>query len=94
MILRWSRRIATTDNMSNVRPSKKSEVLLMRKLGLIAPSALATTEAQQAYGTLFERPLPADHLTAIRELLPAAEALSDKDLTVVLLQAMEHVPVA
>lgn len=66
----------------------------MRKLGLIAPNAPVTKEAQQAYNTLFDRPLSTDHLVAIRDLFPAAEALSDTDLATALLQASEQAVLA
>lgn len=86
------RRIAKTDNNSNVRPSKKGEILLMHKLGVIQPDAPVTKEAQEAYATLFDRPLPPEHLVAIRDLFHAAQVLSDSDLAAALAEVGEQAP--
>lgn len=83
-ILRWSRRLAKTDALPNVRSSKKGEVQLMCKLGVIALSALITAEAQKAYAVLFDKLLSMIHLETIRDLFLAAQALSGGDLNAAL----------
>lgn len=90
-ILRRSRRIAANDSTPNVRPSKKGEVLLMRKLGVLPPHAPAIKELQNAYEQLFDQPLSTDHLAAIRDLFPAAEALDNDELTAALMYVGEQV---
>lgn len=48
-ILRRSNCIARTESISNVRPSKCGEALIMRKLGLVPTNAEITKEAQDDY---------------------------------------------
>lgn len=89
-ILRRSHIIARNECTSTVRPSKRGEVLLIRKLGIAPADTPISKENQEAYEQLFRRPLSADHLAAIRDLFPAAQALSDSDHAAALLQAGEE----
>lgn len=90
-ILRQSRQITEIDEVCNVRPSKKGEVLLMKKLGIVPPCAPNTKESQEAYAELFDHPLSEPHLATIRVLFPAAETLSDEELATAIIQASEQV---
>lgn len=65
----------------------------MKKLGISPEGVPVTKEAQEAYAQLFEQLLPPQHLAAIRDLFPMAEALSDEELAAALLQASEQVSV-
>lgn len=89
-VIRRSRRLAKIETTCNVRPSKKGEVLLMRKLGFASADMPITREAQDMYAQLFDRPLSTEHLASIRDLFPTAESLSDEELSMALLQAGEE----
>lgn len=78
--LRRSGRLAQ-GNLNTVRPSKRGEVLMMRKMGILKEGELVTDEAKRAYEQIFNKPLSKKHLTAITELFPAAGCLSDEELT-------------
>ncbi|CAN6234554.1 unnamed protein product [Urochloa humidicola] len=67
---------------STVRPSKKGEVLVMRKLGLCAPDDMPHEELKE----VFAGPLDAKLFVAMRDIFPAARALSDADMMVVAMQ--------
>lgn len=65
----------------------------MRKMGIITAEAPVTGEAKQAYEQVFAKPLTKEHLAAIRELFPAASALSDTELLTATMQVGELVAV-
>ncbi|CAN6174394.1 unnamed protein product [Urochloa humidicola] len=73
---------------NTVRPSKKGEVLVMRKLGLCAPNDMPNEEELKA---VFTGPLDANHFASIRDIFPAAQALSDADLMAVAMQVADGV---
>lgn len=77
---RRSTRIAKLHGTSTVRPSKRGEALMMRKLGVLPQTGLVTQEERKAYRELVEAPLSKNHIAAIRELFPAANALTDVEV--------------
>ncbi|KAG2590488.1 hypothetical protein PVAP13_5NG059740 [Panicum virgatum] len=81
---RRSSRIANQN--SAVRPSKRGEAVLMRKLGVLPDGHQVTDEARNKYCKLFDKPLSNKHLAAIRDLFPAAQALSDEVLSAAAMQ--------
>lgn len=58
----------------------------MRKLGVIAPGEQVTEESQKHYSSIFDKPLTSEQLAAIRDLFPAARALSDDELSAAAMQ--------
>lgn len=56
---RRSKHIAKNESSSTVRPSKKGEVLLMRKMGILAPNEPVSEAAHKARG--HQRSLPGRH---------------------------------
>ncbi|CAL4946299.1 unnamed protein product [Urochloa decumbens] len=74
---RRSGRLAVQALNSNVRPSKKGEVLVMRKLGLCTADG---PSAGQKFGTMFHDTPDPNTFAAIRDIFPTARALTDADL--------------
>ena len=58
----------------------------MRKLGVLPDGHQVTDEARNKYCKLFDKPLSKKHLAAIRDLFPAAQALSDEVLSAAAMQ--------
>ena len=83
---RRSNRIANQPLNSSVRPSKRGEVVLMRKLGILADGDPVTNDAKTKLDKLFDKPLEKKQLDAIRDLFPVAQALSDEELSTAAMQ--------
>jgi len=83
---RRSNRIANQPLNSSVRPSKRGEVVLMRKLDILADGDLVTNDAKTKLDKLFDKPVEKKQLDAIRDLFPAAQALSDEELSTAAMQ--------
>jgi hypothetical protein len=69
-----------------VRPSKRGEALVKRKLGL-QPAEDKLTDNDPELTTVFTGLVDEDYLAALRDMLPAAQAFSDVDLLVATCQA-------
>ena len=91
---RRSTRIASQPLHSAVRPSKRGEAVLMRKLGVLAAGEQPTDEARKKYFKLFDKPLDKKQLAATRDLFPAAQTLSDEELSAAAMQIDADVVVA
>ncbi|KAJ1274271.1 hypothetical protein BS78_05G049800, partial [Paspalum vaginatum] len=70
-----SRRIAA-QRLAGVPISKRGELILMRRLGILMDDAPVTSEAVAACDNLYRWGLTPEHVCAIRELFPAAAAPS------------------
>jgi hypothetical protein len=67
-----------------VRPSKRGELLVRRKLGLRpAADQLAAAANDQVIAAVLKGPIDHDCFEALRDIFPAARALSDADLLAV-----------
>ncbi|CAO2166201.1 unnamed protein product [Urochloa humidicola] len=77
--VRRSARLANEVLNSTVRASKKGEVLVMRKLGL-CPEDPTAGQPRQELAAVFKGPLDASSFAALRDIFPAANALTDADL--------------
>lgn len=55
----------------------------MKKMGILAPAAPASSASKRAYDAVFARNLSPSHITALDELFPAARRRDDRasDLT-------------
>nr|CAB3498747.1 unnamed protein product [Digitaria exilis] len=78
--LRRSTRLADQPLNSTVRASKKGEVLLMRRLGLHAKDDHRGSERSKELASIFKGPLDDHYFAALRDIIPAARALSDTDI--------------
>lgn len=81
---RRSERLAKNPLNASVRPSKRGEVLVLRRMGLCPPDDHAMP--RQELSTVFTGPLNPHCFAAIRDIFPAANALSDDDLLAVAMQ--------
>ncbi|CAN6202321.1 unnamed protein product [Urochloa humidicola] len=81
---RRSERLANEPLNASVRPSKKGEVMVMRKLGLY-PSGDQGEPRQELKG-VFTGPLDTHSFSAIRDIFPAAHALSGAELMAAAMQ--------
>ncbi|CAO2186369.1 unnamed protein product [Urochloa humidicola] len=84
---RRSERLANQPLNSSVRASKKGEVLVMRKLGLCQAEGATILGLKPELKAIFTGPLDKTHFAAIRDIFPAANALSDADLMALATQA-------
>ena len=66
----------------------------MRKLGVLAAGEQPTDEARKKYFKRFDKPLDKKQLAAIRDLFPAAQTLSDEELSAAAMQIDADVLVA
>ncbi|CAO2211314.1 unnamed protein product [Urochloa humidicola] len=87
--LRRSGRLASQPLNSMVRPSKKGGILVMRKLGLWPADEQSTGGMQSELRAVFTGPLDSTHFSAIRDMFPAARALSDADLMAMAMKVMD-----
>jgi hypothetical protein len=70
-IIPWrSRRIAAQE-MGHIPVSKRGEVLAMRKMGFIHPTAHPTSADRRNYDSFFNKTLTEGEIQAMDELLPA-----------------------
>ncbi|CAO2161977.1 unnamed protein product [Urochloa humidicola] len=84
--LRRSKRLTNQPLNSTVRASKKGEVLVMRKLGLLPDDPSGTGPLHPELASVFRGPLDTSSFAAMRDMFPAARALSDADLRAVAMQ--------
>jgi hypothetical protein len=61
--------------MDHIPASKRSEVLLMKKMGFMAPSASSSSAAKRSYN-YFKGNLSAADIEALDELFPASRAMT------------------
>ncbi|CAN6344276.1 unnamed protein product [Urochloa humidicola] len=87
---RRSSRLANKPLNATVRPSKKGEVLVLRKLGF-NPGNENTDEVRQQLAAVFHGPLELPHYESLRDIFPAARALSDAELMAAAAQASQAV---
>lgn len=79
--VRRSARLANQPLNSTVRASKKGEVLVLRKLGLLTNDTRQDGEfCQKELASIFTGPLDDHYFQALRDIIPAAQALSDADI--------------
>ncbi|CAO2044229.1 unnamed protein product [Urochloa humidicola] len=78
--VRRSRRLVNQPLNATVRASKKGEVLVMRKSGLCPVENPTPEQVHQELAAVFKGPLDPCDFAAIRNIFPAAKALSDADL--------------
>lgn len=57
--------------MSLVRPVKRVEVIIMRKVGILAEAQPVTEAARKAYEEFFNKELCNENLNAVKELFPS-----------------------
>ncbi|CAN6171142.1 unnamed protein product [Urochloa humidicola] len=84
---RRSTRLAGKTLNSSVRASKKGEVLVKRKLGLCSDDG----SSEQELASVFRGPLETSHYASLRDIFPAARALSDTELVAAAMQASQAV---
>ena len=70
-----SRRIAT-QQMDHIPASKRGEVLLMKKMGILAPSAPISSAAKRSYDSYFQGTLSEANVEALDALFPASRAMA------------------
>jgi len=70
-----SRRIAV-QQMDHILASKHGEVLLMKKMGFMAPSAPSFSVSKRSYDSYFKGNLSAAGIEALDELFPASKAMT------------------
>jgi len=63
--------------MDHIPASKHGEVLLMKKMGFMAPSAPSSSVAKRSYDSYFKGNLSAVDIEALDELFPASRAMTD-----------------
>lgn len=78
---RRSERIASQPLNSDVRPSKRGEQLLLRRLGHAPKECPVSEEARRTFRVLFCSPVSSSLMVALRELFPAARHLTDDELS-------------
>ncbi|CAN6356795.1 unnamed protein product [Urochloa humidicola] len=83
---RRSVRLANQPLNSTVRASKKGEVLVLRKLGLLSGDPTGAGSLHPELASVFRGPLDTSTFAAMRDMFPAARALSDADLRAVAMQ--------
>ncbi|CAN6271947.1 unnamed protein product [Urochloa humidicola] len=83
---RRSVRLANQPLNSTVRASKKGEVLVLRKLGLLPADPTSAGSLHPELASVFRGPLDTSTFAAMRDMFPAARALSDADLRAVAMQ--------
>jgi hypothetical protein len=69
-----SRRIAA-QQMDHIPASKHGEVLLMKKMGFLEPSAPPSSAAKRSYNSYFKGDLSTADVEALDELFPACRGL-------------------
>nr|XP_034579445.1 skin secretory protein xP2-like isoform X1 [Setaria viridis] len=84
---RRSGRLASRTVNALVRPSKKGEILAMRKLGIISREEELHQEAAKDFDRFLVTAMRPQHFAALRDIFPAARELSDDDLRMVAQQA-------
>ncbi|CAN6345196.1 unnamed protein product [Urochloa humidicola] len=85
---RRSSRLASKPLNTTVRASKKGEVLVLRKLGL-RPDDDNSTDTSRQLASVFHGPLDTTHFVSLRDIFPAARALSDMELMAAAAQASQ-----
>ena len=71
----WSRRIAA-QQMDHISASKRGEVLLMKWIGILAPSAPIFSTDKRSYDSYFQVTLSEASIEALDELFPASRAMT------------------
>ncbi|CAN6314316.1 unnamed protein product [Urochloa humidicola] len=87
---RRSNRLASQPLNSSIRASKKGEVLVLRKLGW-RPDEGGSSDSRQKLASVFADNLDISHFASLRDIFPAARALSDADLMAAAIQARQAV---
>lgn len=79
---RRSTRLASQPGYSTVRASKRGELLVMRKLGLYSADDLRQDDSlrQKELASIFTGPLDDHYFAALRDIIPAAQGLSNADI--------------
>ena len=62
--------------MDHIPASKRGEVLLMKKMGILAPSAPIFSVAKRSYDSYFQGTLSEANVEALDALFPASGAMS------------------
>jgi len=62
--------------LASVASSKRTEVMLMRRFGVIPEVAVPNSDSKKAYTELYKEKLDAGHFEAMRYLLPALHSSS------------------
>ena len=70
-----SRRIAA-QQMDHIPASKRDEVLLMKRMGILAPSAPIFSTDKRSYDSYFQVTLSEASIEALDELFPASRAMT------------------
>ena len=63
--------------MDHIPASKRGKVLLMKKMGFMAPSAPSSSVAKHSYDSYFKGNLSAADIEALDELFPTSRAMTD-----------------
>lgn len=77
---RRSERLANQSLNLTVRPSKKGEVLAMKRLGFLGNEGNNLEQCRKEFDLFFTKLVDIKNFPAIRDLLPAARELSDEEL--------------
>nr|TKW15366.1 hypothetical protein SEVIR_5G233400v2 [Setaria viridis] len=77
---RRSGRLANQALNSTVRPSKKGEILVMKKLGVVPREQDAEQVSTAEFDKFLHSTMQPKHFAALRDIFPAANALSDDEL--------------
>nr|CAB3486214.1 unnamed protein product [Digitaria exilis] len=85
--LRRSSRLAKQPLNLTVRPSKKGEVLAMKRLGFITSGCTDLEGARKELTRFFTETVDIQNFPALRHLLPAARHLTDEELQEAVQQA-------
>jgi hypothetical protein len=62
--------------MDHIPASKRGEVLLMKRMGILAPSVPISSAAKRSYNSYFEGTLSEANVEALDELFPASRAMT------------------
>jgi hypothetical protein len=60
----------------HISVSKHGEVLIMKRMGFVAPSALISSTAKHSYDLYFQGNLSKSNIEALDELFPACRAMT------------------
>lgn len=63
-----------------MRPSKKGEILAMKRLGFVGIGSNNPEEARKEFDHFFNKMVDIQNFPAVRDLFPAARELSDDEL--------------
>jgi hypothetical protein len=74
--------------LAHIPTSKRSEVLLMKKMGVLPPSAPVSSVAKRSYDGIFTGKLTTSQVAALDELFPVSKCKSGRAARRALVEAI------